>query len=112
MMIQRVQSLIAIAIVFLLLLSHPAKASTQEMGQKVFEVQCIGCHENGGNIIRRGKTLRQAALKRNGYDSLETVVDIVTNGKSNMSAYRDRISAEEIQAVSGFVLAWANADWK
>jgi cytochrome c6 len=111
-MIHRVQSLIAIAFISLLLMTLPAQAINLELGQKVFEVQCIGCHENGGNIIRRGKTLKQAALKRNGYDSLETVVDIVTNGKSNMSAYRDRISAEEIQAVSGFVLSRANADWK
>jgi cytochrome c6 len=111
-MIQRVQSLIAIAFISLLLMTLPAQATNLELGQKVFEVQCIGCHENGGNIIRRGKTLKQAALKRNGYDSLEAVVDIVTNGKSNMSAYRDRISTEEIQAVSGFVLARASADWK
>lgn len=54
-------------------------------GAKVFEVNCAGCHINGGNIVRRGKNLKMKALKKNGMDSIEAIASIVTNGKNNMS---------------------------
>jgi cytochrome c6 len=110
-MIQLFRVFFAISLAFFVF-SCPVQAANLDLGKTVFEAQCSGCHENGGNIIRRGKTLKQAALKRNGYDSFDAVVGLVTNGKSNMSAYRDRLSPDEIQSVSRYVLARASADWK
>ncbi|AFY34248.1 cytochrome c6 PetJ [Calothrix sp. PCC 7507] len=81
-------------------------------GSQIFSVQCAGCHLNGGNIVRRGKTLKQKALKRYGMDSLEAITDIVTNGKSNMSAYKDRLNAQQIQDVAAYVLEQAEKDWR
>ena len=45
-------------------------------------------------------------------DSLEAITNIVTNGKSNMSAYKDRLTTEEIQNVAAYVLEQAEKDWK
>jgi len=78
---------------------------------EVFDIHCAGCHINGGNIIRRGKTLKQRALRRNNVDSLDAVVQLVTHGKNNMSAYQDRLTPEEIQAVSVYVLDQAKRNW-
>jgi cytochrome c6 len=86
-----------------------AKASE---GAKVFEIHCAGCHANGGNIVRRGKTLKLKALERNGYGTEEAISTIVTNGKGNMSAYNDRLTPAQIQAVSAYVLDRAHHDWR
>lgn len=87
-------------------------AATLANGAEVFQAHCEGCHLNGGNIIRRGKTLKLNALKRNGMDSADAIAAIVTNGKNNMSAFRDRLSDQQIQAVATYVLNQAEADWK
>lgn len=81
-------------------------------GAKIFEAQCAGCHAGGGNIIRRGKNLKLKALQKNKYDTLEAIVSLVTLGKGNMSAYADRITPEEIQTVSAYVLTQAQQNWK
>ncbi len=81
-------------------------------GAKLFEVHCAGCHVNGGNIIRRGKNLKSKALQRNGYDSVESIVNIVTYGKNNMSAYGDRISQQDINKLAKYVLNQAENNWK
>ena len=100
--------LVGVAIAF----PPPALAADAPNGAKIFESQCAGCHINGGNIVRRGKNLKQKALKKYGMDSQEAIANIVTNGQGNMSAYKDRLTAEEIQAVSAYVLNQAEAGWQ
>lgn len=89
-----------------------AELSGAASGAKIFEAQCAGCHAGGGNIVRRGKNLKLKTLQKNKYDSLEAIVALVTQGKGNMSAYADRITPEEIQTVSAYVLSQAEANWK
>ncbi len=81
-------------------------------GARLFEINCSGCHINGGNIIRRGKNLKLKALTRNGYDSIESITDIVTHGKNNMSGYGDRISEQDINNLAKYVLNQAENNWK
>ena len=90
----------------------PAAFAADTDGAALFELHCAGCHINGGNIVRRGKTLKLKALQRNGYDSQEAVETIVTHGKNNMSAFADRLTPEQIAAVSAYVLDQAQNDWK
>jgi cytochrome c6 len=91
----------------------PAALATDfNSGAQVFEVNCAGCHIHGGNIVRRGKNLKLKTLQRNGMDSVEAIAQIVTNGKNNMSAYRDRLTPEQIQDVAAYVLEQANQGWK
>jgi cytochrome c6 len=45
-------------------------------------------------------------------DSIEAISSIVANGKSNMSAYKDRLSEQEIQDVSAYVLEQAQKGWR
>ena len=89
----------------------PAWAGDLENGAQVFEVHCMGCHLNGGNIIRGGKNLKQKALERNGYGSSEAIAQIVTNGKANMSAYKTRLTPAEIADVAAYVLQQAGQNW-
>jgi cytochrome c6 len=78
----------------------------------LFETNCAGCHLHGGNIIRRGKTLKLNALVKNGYDTTETITELITHGKGNMSAYQERLSAAEIQRLAAYVLEQAQQNWQ
>nr|WP_242053549.1 c-type cytochrome [Nostoc parmelioides] len=93
-------------------MSSPANAADTVNGEQIFSVHCAGCHINGSNIIRRGKNLQKKALKKYGMDSLEAVEAMVTNGKNNMSAYKDRLSEQEIQDVAAYVLEQAEKGWR
>jgi cytochrome c6 len=93
------------------MITQPARAADIASGAKIFDIHCAGCHENGGNIVRRGKTLKKKALQKYGMDSLEAISAIVTNGKGNMSAYKDRLTTEQIQDVAAYVLEQAQKDW-
>jgi cytochrome c6 len=88
----------------------PALASPD--GAVLFENNCAGCHVNGGNIVRRGKNLKLKTLQKNGVDSVEAIAQLVTQGKGLMSAYGDRLTAEEIATVSQYVLERSQQDWK
>ncbi|MEM1256136.1 MAG: c-type cytochrome [Cyanobacteria bacterium P01_H01_bin.21] len=88
-----------------------AKVSAETTGE-LFKAQCAGCHPNGANIIRRGKNLKQKALKRYGYESADAIATLITNGKGLMSAYRDRLSEDEIASLADYVLEQAAVDWK
>lgn len=91
---------------------NSAFAADTANGAKIFSAECAGCHINGGNIIRRGKNLKLKALKRNNLDSLEEIASLVSNGKNIMSAYKDKLSEQQIQDVSAYVLEQAAKDWR
>lgn len=113
MLLKQILSLVlVIPIAVAIASSVPALAADTLDGAKIFETQCAGCHINGGNIVRRGKNLKQKALKKYGMDSIEAIANIVTNGQGNMSAYKDRLTSEEIQAVSAYVLNQAETGWR
>jgi cytochrome c6 len=98
---------------FFLMITYPLPVKAEEMnnGAKIFTINCAGCHPQGKNIIRRGKNLKLKALRRNKVDTLESIINLVTYGKNNMSAYQDRLSNDEIKLVSNYVLEQANNNW-
>ncbi|MBD1826243.1 c-type cytochrome [Microcoleus vaginatus GB1-A2] len=87
-------------------------ATNPTAAAEVFSANCAGCHINGSNIIRRGKNLKQKALKKYGMDSIANISNLVTNGKGIMPAYKDRLSEQQIIDVSAYVLSQAETDWK
>ena len=89
-----------------------ALAADTANGSQVFGANCAACHQNGGNIVRRGKNLKQKALKKYGMDSIDAIVYLVENGKNAMPAYKNRLSNQEIEDVSAYVLEQAETDWK
>ncbi|AFY38096.1 cytochrome c class I [[Leptolyngbya] sp. PCC 7376] len=114
-MSKQVIRIIIIAMIILLalpVLIAPAFSAELPDGAQVFESTCAGCHVNGGNIIRRGKNLKQRAMEKYGFTSVENITEIINNGKGSMSAYGDRLTAEETQAVSEYVLTQSQKNWK
>lgn len=86
--------------------------TTENLGAKVFQANCAGCHVKGGNIVRRGKNLKLKTLHKNKVDTVEAIASLVTNGKGIMSAYGDKLTDTEIEAVSAYVLQRAAENWQ
>ena len=93
----------------LLLLWGPQAAWAD--GAQLFEQHCAGCHVNGGNIIRRGKTLKLAALERQGISSAEAIAVIASQGVGQMSGYGTALGADGVNEVAGWVWQQALAGW-
>ena len=86
-------------------------AIAEESGQDLFISHCAGCHVNGGNIIRRGKTLRLASLKRNGVDSQEEIAKIAREGIGIMSGYKKVLGEGGDKQVAIWIFEQAQNAW-
>ena len=80
-------------------------------GTALFTENCAACHANGGNIIRRGKNLKQRAMMRNGYGEVSAIASIVTQGKGVMPSYAKKLSSKEISAIAQYVHEQSEAGW-
>jgi cytochrome c6 len=118
----RLQKLLFASVIVLTLLSPMSPvwasdlttdtAAQSRSGSEIFVTHCVGCHPNGGNIIRRWKGLHQGALRRNQVNSVDAIATLVRNGKGLMSAYANRLTEDEIQTVAAYVFEQAENDWK
>ena len=110
----------------MLVASEPCEAITSTSGQVLFErAGCVGCHPGGSNVVgyARAKTLKLAALEKNGYSQKEDIVNLIVNGKRIMPPFSEytrkadgalipaRLSSEEIEAVAEYVLDEAQSGW-
>jgi cytochrome c6 len=92
-------------------LAMPAPLPAAPDGAHLFDAHCAGCHVNGGNIIRRGKTLRMAALERQGVASEAAIAAIAAGGVGQMSGYGGVLGEDGVTAVAAWVWQQAQADW-
>ena len=82
-------------------------------GAQLFESHCAGCHVGGGNIIRRGRTLKLQALQRNGLDSIAAIAEVAAAGRGQMSGYREALGGDGgAEAVAAWVWQQALQGWK
>ncbi|MEB3184290.1 MAG: c-type cytochrome [Cyanobacteriota bacterium] len=112
-MLRRLLSLLlCLAAALLVLWPQPAWAAAAEVsGAQLFDNHCAGCHINGGNIIRRGKTLKLAALQRNGIDGPEDIAAIAAGGIGQMGGYAAVLGEGGPAAVGLWVWQQAEAGW-
>ena len=104
--------ILASAIAFLILVTPPAIATSTRETATLFTNNCAGCHINGGNIVRRNKSLRSNALKKFGMDSTDAIAQLIKNGQYAMPAYKGRLTQQQIVDVSAYVLEQAEQGWK
>ena len=104
--------LLALAVV---LWSAPAWGATDpvvlQRGGKLFQNHCAGCHVNGGNVIRRNKTLRRQDLLREGVKGPEDIARIAAQGKGQMSGYEKVLGEGGAEAVGEWVWRQAELGW-
>ncbi|MFN9547098.1 MAG: c-type cytochrome [Cyanobacteriota bacterium] len=82
-----------------------------DRGALLFAQHCAGCHVNGGNVIRRGKTLKLAALRRAGLEGPEEVARVAASGQGQMGGYGEVLGAGGAEAVGAWVWQQALAAW-
>ena len=80
-------------------------------GVQLFQNHCAGCHVNGGNILRRSKTLKLAALEANGITSPGAIATIAAQGRGQMSGYAAVLGDGGAEVVAAYVWAQAQAGW-
>jgi cytochrome c6 len=101
-----VKSILSFFLGLIFLLVTPSSDGAQLFGQ-----HCVGCHLNGGNIIRRGKTLKLAALQKNGIQSPVEISAIASEGKGQMGGYGEVLGPNGADAVGEWVWQQALANW-
>ncbi|MCS5698139.1 c-type cytochrome [Cyanobium sp. FGCU-52] len=116
----RVLVSVVLAMVLLLALFWPppafglppvGQASQGALGEELFTNHCAGCHVHGGNIIRRGRTLRLDALKRNGLADPAAIAVVAAAGRGQMSGYGDVLGPGGPEAVAAWVWEQAQQGW-
>ena len=104
--------LLCLLVAMVVLWPQPAwSAAPAAAGAALFENHCAGCHVNGGNIIRRGKTLKLAALERQGIASPEAIAQVAAAGLGQMGGYAAVLGDGGPEAVAGYVWQQAQAGW-
>ena len=93
--------------------SRPTKvfALNENVGEHLFIENCAGCHINGGNIIRRNKTLKEKDLKRNGVDTQEKIAKIAREGIGIMDGYEEVLGKKGDELVANWILKQAQKAW-
>ena len=85
--------------------TKPAEESTAEdtvsadAGLTGYKNSCIACHGDQGANGHNGPNLQNSTLAEN----KEEVLDRITNGKGAMPAFKDTLTAEEIEAIAEYV---------
>ncbi len=99
----------------LLLWSPPAWGASDSLvlqrGGKLFANHCAGCHVNGGNVIRRNKTLRRQDLLKAGIQGPADVAHVAAVGKGQMSGYGKVLGDGGAEAVGAWVWRQAELGW-
>ena len=83
----------------------------ESSGENLFNINCSGCHVNGGNIIRRSKTLRIKDLHRNGLDNPEAIAEIARNGIGIMTGYNEFLSEGKDIVVANWIWEKSQNAW-
>lgn len=89
----------------------PADIVALQAGGRLFEAHCVGCHVGGGNVIRRGRTLKQAALEKAGLASPEAIARVAAVGLGQMSGYGSVLGEEGARQVGAWVWLQARRGW-
>ena len=117
-LIRRIGAVLLLLLIGLaaLLWSAPAWGASTDVvvlqrGGGLFENHCAGCHLNGGNVIRRNKTLKRQDLLREGVKDAADVARIAANGKGQMSGYAKVLGEGGPDAVGAWVWKQAELGW-
>jgi cytochrome c6 len=99
------------ALILALLLTAALPTPAWADGAQLFSQHCAGCHVNGGNIIRRGKTLKLAALERQNLASRDAIAGIAAAGIGQMGGYGAVLGEAGVAEVAEWVWQQAQLGW-
>jgi cytochrome c6 len=82
-----------------------------ETGRKLFNENCIACHNQGTNVIIPEKNLQKLILERNGMYTMDAIIYQVLNGKNGMPAFGGRLKETDIEEIANYVLLAAEKNF-
>jgi cytochrome c6 len=91
--------------------SRPVMAADVADGAKIFGANCAACHMGGGNMVNPAKTLKKDVLDKYEMASLVAITTQVTNGKNAMPSFKGKLTPEQIENVSSYVLEQSEKGW-
>ena len=104
--------IMTITLIFsIILLPNHSYGLDKSAGEILFTQHCSGCHVNGGNIIRRNKTLKISALKRNGLDSPDEIAKVARLGIGIMSGYSEILEEGDDQIIANWIWEQSQKAW-
>ena len=108
-----VKKILPVLILISIILITPLETQSlsSNPGEMLFIKHCAGCHVNGGNIIRRNKTLKLKALKRNGLDNPSSIARVAREGIGIMRGYEDILDVGEDQLLANWIWTQAQKAW-
>ena len=98
-------------VVIALFWQGPAARGISGSGEQLFDLHCAGCHPNGGNIIRRGRTLKLKALEKRELNNPEAIAQIAREGIGQMSGYADALGEGNDNVVAEWIWQQAQNAW-
>lgn len=91
--------------------SQGAQAEDLAAGKQIFDSKCASCHAGGNNIVNPAKTLKAADLEKYGMNSMDVIINQVTNGKPPMPSFKGQLSDQDMQNVAAYVLSQSKQGW-
>ena len=104
--------LIKLIIFVLCIYPISVKAKENEIGKKLFNLNCIACHKNGQNVIIPEKNLKHKTLEANRMNSESAINYQIINGKNGMTAFGGRLKEEEVKKITSYVLEQAATNFE
>jgi cytochrome c6 len=95
---------VLISVLIFFVIPRKVYSISLEKGEKLFELNCLVCHENGNNRIIGEKNLKKESLETNGMNSIDSITYQLTNGKNGMPAFGGRLKEEEIEEIAHYIL--------
>ena len=106
------RTLLAGALMLITLLWQSSSAlGLSGSGAQLFDLHCAGCHPNGGNIIRRGRTLKLKALEKRELNNAQAIAQIAREGVGQMSGYADVLGEGNDVLVADWIWQQAQNAW-
>jgi len=79
--------------------SQPTAAAASPNGEKIYKQYCVTCHGLYGDMGASGAyNLTESEL------AVEERVNVITNGRKTMSAFKNLLDEDEIQAVAEYTM--------
>ena len=99
---KKLAMLLAVVAVIALVSAPAAQAAAD--GKALFDAKCAMCHGKDGvaKPMAKGSANFNDA-KWQEATKVEAIETVITDGKGKMKGYKDKMSAEEIKAVGGYV---------
>ena len=96
-------ALLIAAVAVIALASAPAAQAAAD-GKALYDAKCAMCHGKDGvakPMAKGSANLNDAKWQE--ATKVEAIETVVTDGKGKMKGYKDKMSAEEVQAVATYV---------